>query len=98
MVSAKKIKKYTKRESGADLLRQPDYAQLSDTFHEGVSAIVESMNLEEISEEQGHELIKLLFAAYMEATIGRQIVDYLDRGITDTLLRGIEERKYSGGR
>ena len=77
---------------------QPVYMPPSKGIGDGISAIVESMESGALSEEMGSELIRILLAAYLEATVSSQIAGYLDPGISDILLHQLEEGGVGGRR
>ena len=71
--------------------RQDDYDSMRKDVQAGLNAILELSESGHISEETASDLIKVLYAGYIGATISQQVEDYLDNHFTYSLLSEIEK-------
>ena len=71
--------------------RQDDYDSMRKDVQAGLKAIIELSKSGHISEETASDLIKVLYAGYIGATISRQFEDYFDNDFTRSLLSEIEK-------
>ena len=78
--------------------RQSDHDTMRKDVHDGLKAIIELSKSGHISEETASDLIKVLYAGYIGATISQQVEDYLDNDFTHSLLSEIEKGISSGSR
>ena len=56
--------------------RQSDYDSMQKDVYDGLNAILELSESGHISEETASDLIKVLYAGYIGATINQQFEDY----------------------
>ena len=62
-----------------------------EAFSEGLTAIIELLNNQVLSEEQADELIKGLFAAYVEAMVTRRLAWHIDTSFGPLFWPGARE-------
>ena len=70
--------------------QQTDYDSMRKDVYDSLQAIVELSKSGHISEEMASDLIKVLYAGYIGATISQQVEDYFDNDFTYSLLSEIE--------
>ena len=78
--------------------RKSDYDSMRKDVYDGLKAIIELSKSGHISEEVASDLIKVLYAGYIGASISQQVEDYFDNDFTHSLLIEIEKGISSGSK
>lgn len=71
-------------------VKTPNLRNPPPELRQGVRAVKESMDMGEITEEEGNALIAYMYSAWIEAALSNMVMNYLDRSVARSLSKAAQ--------